>query len=160
MRQRWAALLAVAVFSATAPRGADAQSSSSSSDVVRDRVSGSELGQNAPNPFVTETRISFTVGDYPTCSDPNRVYRVTLRIFNILAQLVSVPVMQGGSGNVADGTPLQNVELTCGQYTAYWDGKNAKTSADASPGIYLYNLEVDKRRIARKMLKTKQQQQQ
>jgi hypothetical protein len=160
MKQRWAALLAVAVFSAMAPRVAAAQSSSSGSDaVVKDRVSGSELGQNAPNPFTTETKITFTVGDYPACSDPDRVYRITLRIFNILAQLVAVPVLQGGSGDVADGTPLQNVELPCGKYTAYWDGKSTKSSAEAPPGIYLYNLEVDKRRIARKMLKTKQQQQ-
>jgi len=136
-----------------------AQSSapSSSTDAVKDRVSGSELGQNTPNPFPTETKIPFTVGDYPACTDPSRVYRVTLRIYNILAQPVAVPILQGGSGSVADGTPLQNVELPCGQYTAYWDGKNAKTSADSPPGIYLYNLEVDKRRIGRKMLKSKAQ---
>jgi len=78
-----------------------------------------------------------------------------LRIYNILSQLVAVPVLQGGTGGVAGGAPLQNVELTCGQYEAYWDAKNSKTGQSAAPGIYLYRLEVDGRPVTKKMIKTR-----
>ena len=149
MKWRWAALTGVLVLSALAPRSGAAQGTFPG---LPGRGSGTELGQNSPNPFVTETRIPFTLGDYPTCSDPSRVYRVSLRIFNILSQLVAVPVMQGGTGSVAGGAPLENVELACGQYTAYWDAKNSKSGQDAGPGIYLYRLEIDGRPITKKMI--------
>ncbi len=153
MKQRWAAL-AVAVFlGAFAPQFAYGQTNGT--EPKKDKVSGSELRQNSPNPFTTETKIPFTVGDYPKCTEPNRVYRVSLRIYNILSQLVATPVLQGGAGNVADGAPLQNVELTCGQYTAYWDAKHVKTKEPVAPGIYIYMLEVDKRPLTLKMIKGK-----
>ncbi len=157
MKQRWAAVWAAVVLSASIPGivQAQQQETQGGAEPKRERVSGSELRQNSPNPFTTETKIPFTVGDYPKCSDPNRVYRVSLRIYNILSQLVAVPVMQGGSGNVADGTPLQNVELTCGQYTAYWDAKHIKTKETVAPGIYIYLYEVDKRPLTLKMIKGK-----
>ena len=150
MKLRWAALMSVLALSALAPRSAVAQSVLPSGE--RDRGSGSELGQNSPNPFVSETRLPFTLGDYPTCSDPGRVYRVSLRVYNILSQLVAVPVLQGGTGSVAGGAPLENVDLTCGQYTGYWDAKNSRTGQDAPPGIYLYRLEIDGRPVTKKMI--------
>lgn len=150
MKQRWAALVTVVAISALAPRLAPAQGTNPGAK--SERGSGSELGQNSPNPFTSETRIPFTVGDYPACSDPNREYRISLRVYNILSQLVAVTVLQGGSGSVAEGTPLDGVELSCGQYTAYWDAKNSKTGQDVSPGIYLYRLEVDGRRVTKKMI--------
>ncbi|HEY7897123.1 MAG TPA: hypothetical protein VIC03_01800 [Gemmatimonadaceae bacterium] len=150
MKLRWAALIGVLAFSALAPRSASAQSSLPGGG--RDQGSGAVLGQNSPNPFVSETRIPFTVGDYPTCSDPSRVYRVSLRVYNILSQLVAVPVLQGGSGSVAGGAPLENVELGCGQYMGYWDAKNSRTGQDVAPGIYLYRLETDGRAVTKKMI--------
>src|SRR4051812_39763629 len=101
--KRWAALATVIAFCASTPRDASAQATPGA---VKERGSGSELGQNAPNPATTETRFPFTIGDYPTCSDPSRVYRVSLRVYNILSQLVAVPVMQGGGGS-ATGVPLE-----------------------------------------------------
>ncbi|MGI8510590.1 MAG: hypothetical protein ACR2MQ_14835, partial [Gemmatimonadaceae bacterium] len=77
---------------------------------------------------------------------------ISLRIYNILSQLVAVPVLQGGTGSVAGGAPLESVELSCGQYTAYWDAKNAKTGQDAAAGIYLYRLEIDGRPVTKKMI--------
>ena len=147
MKWRWAALVGVLALGALAPRS-EAQATSPGPG----RGSGSELGQNSPNPFVSETRIPFTLGDYPTCSDPSRVYRVSLRIYNILSQLVAVPVLQGGTGSVAGGAPLENVELACGQYLGYWDAKNSKSGQDAGPGIYLYRLEIDGRPVTKKMI--------
>ena len=121
MKLGWAALATVLVLSALVPRAAAAQQSSSTPP-PRERNAGFGLGQNYPNPFNPETRIPFMIGDPPTCTDPARTYRVTLRIYNLLAQLVAVPVLQGGAGDVAGGQPLENVALTCKQYTAYWNG--------------------------------------
>jgi hypothetical protein len=45
--------------------------------------------------------------------------------------------------------------LTCGQYTAYWDGKDAKTQQEVASGVYLYRLEVDGKPLVKKMLVSK-----
>jgi len=147
--KRWAALVTVLAFSALAPRMSAAQSNPSGPAKVPG--SGSELGQNSPNPFTVDTKIPFTLGDYPTCSDQSRVYHVTLKIYNIISQLVAIPVLQGGAGSVADGAPLDDVELPCGQYTAYWDAKNTKTGQQVPKGVYLYRLEVDGKPATKKM---------
>lgn len=157
MKNCWVALLFAVSLSTFTPQFLFAQreSGSTTAESKKDRVSGSELRQNSPNPFVRETKIPFTVGDYPKCSEPSRVYRISLRVYNILSQLVAVPVLQGGSGSVADGASLENVELTCGQYTAYWDAKHLRTKQDVPAGVYIYRLEVDKRPLTMKMIKGK-----
>jgi hypothetical protein len=132
------------------PRSAAAQASSPART-----GSGVRLGQNFPNPFNPETRIPFTLGDFPSCSEPGRQFRVSLRILNTLAQVVAVPVLQGGAGNVAGGQPLDNLQLACGQYTAFWDGKYRGTQREAASGVYIYQLDVDGKRYTQKMLVTK-----
>jgi hypothetical protein len=119
------------------------------------RGAGLELGQNYPNPFNPDTKIPFTIGDAPGCTDPSRLYRVSLRIYNVLAQPVAVPVLQGGTGNVAGGEPLNGLSLTCNQYTAYWDGRDMKTQQEVASGVYLYRLEVDGKAVVKKMLVSK-----
>lgn len=144
MKQCWAGgLFVLALFALTASSAA-AQGQQSS----RDNRTGSELKQNYPNPFNPETRIAFSIGGYPNCVDPSRQYRVSLKIFNLLAQPVAVPVLQGG---VAAGQPLENLFLTCGEYTAYWDGKVAGSNREAASGVYAYRLEVNGSPITRKM---------
>lgn len=149
MKQRWAALLVVLALCAFTPRWAAAQATQQSS---RDQSSGASLGQNYPNPFNPETTIPFGIGGAPECTDPSRQYRVSLRIYNVLAQLVAIPVLQGGSAGVAGGQPLSNVLLTCGQYTAYWDGKYLENGREVASGVYMYRLEVDGRPLFRKMI--------
>ena len=148
MMHRWAALLVVLALSAFMPRETAAQGPPTS---VRERSNGS-LKQNFPNPFNPETRIPFDIGDPPTCSEPSRQYRVSLRIYNLLAQLVAVPLLQGGSGGVAGGEPLENKLLTCNSYTAYWDGKYLNSSREVASGVYLYQLTIDGRPIVKKMI--------
>ena len=116
---------------------------------------GFSLEQNYPNPFNPETRIPFTIGDGPGCTDPSRLYRVSLRIYNVLAQPVAVPVLQGGTGNVAGGESLEKLMLTCDKYTAYWDGKDMRTQQEVASGVYLYRLEVDGKPLVKKMLVSK-----
>ena len=153
MKLGWAALTTVLVLSALMPRAAAAQQGTpTTQQPSRERNAGFGLGQNYPNPFNPETRIPFTVGDPPACTDPTRQYRVTLRVYNLLAQVVAVPVLQGGAGDVAGGQPLENVLLTCKQYTAYWNGKYQNSDREVASGIYLYRLEVDGRAVVKKMI--------
>lgn len=114
-----------------------------------------ELGQNYPNPVNPDTRIPFTIGDGAACTDQSRLYRVTLRIYNVMAQVVSVPVLQGGVGNASGGEPLENQNLTCNQYVAYWDGNYLNTQQQVAAGVYLYRLEVDGKAVVKKMLVSK-----
>ena len=153
MKHRWAALaLAVLALSALIPRVMAAQGGG---QTTRERDAGIGLGQNYPNPFNPETRIPFSVGlagEPPACADPARQYRVSLRVYNLLAQLVAIPVLQGGADGVEGGQRIENLRLPCRDYTAYWDGKYMGTQREVASGIYLYRLEVDGKAVVRKMI--------
>lgn len=170
MRHRWAALVVVLALGALAPGFAEAQGSSGSGsrrdtasrqsvpvapqrstvpDNPSGRSPGFELGQNFPNPFNPTTTIPFTIGDFPTCTDPGRQHRVSLRIYNVIGQLVAVPILQGGDGA---GQPMANLQLRCGSYTAWWNGNYLNTSQEVASGIYLYRIEVDGKVATKKML--------
>ena len=151
MFHRWAALALALALMAFTPDWAAGQST----EQPRGRKSSvGGLGQNYPNPFNPETTIPFSIGD-ESCADSGRQYAVSLRIYNLLAQLVAVPVLQGtgSSGSAgAGGRPVKGLSLTCGSYTAYWDGKYLNTGREVSSGVYLYQLEIDgKPQEARKM---------
>jgi hypothetical protein len=148
MKYRWAARILVLACFAFLPRGTEAQSGQRSGV---DAATGSSLGQNYPNPVSEQTTIPFAIGGAPECADPARRYRVTLRVYNMLAQLVAVPVLQSGSSGGAGGESVRELVLACGQYTAFWDGKHSGSGRDAASGIYLYRLEVDGRVMVRKM---------
>ena len=149
MIPRWAALVCVLALGALVPRYASAQGSSLPAP-GKSRA-GLYLGPNYPNPLVSETRIPFTVGD-SACTDPARQYKVSLRIYNMLAQLVAVPVLQNGTITLSGGQPLEGVQLTCGRYTAYWNGTSGMDKRPVSPGLYLYRLEVDGQADVKKMM--------
>jgi hypothetical protein len=108
-----------------------------------------ELRQNYPNPFNPATTIPFTLS--PELFADGHRPRVSLKVYNVLAQLVAVPILQGS------GERLDNLELTCSAamqcgFTAYWDGKVLNSDRDAASGVYLYQLVVDGQRFTRKML--------
>ena len=105
-----------------------------------------ELGQNYPNPFNPETTIPFTLP--AGLFDGGHRPVVSLRIYNVLAQLVAVPILQGS------GEPLTNLALDwngSGAYTAYWDGRVQGTGEEAPSGVYVYQLVVDGQRHTHKM---------
>ena len=110
-----------------------------------------ELKQNYPNPFNPATTIPFTLnGDL--FANGHRP-RVSLKIYNVLAQLVAVPILQG------TGEALTDLELTCGTagtspcaFSAYWDGNVLNTGNPAASGVYIYQLIVDGRRFTKKMI--------
>lgn len=140
MKHRWAALGFVLALGAIMPRMASSQASLPRPAGERSTATGFELRQNYPNPFNPTTTIPFVIGDYPTCSDRG-THRVTLQIFNVLAQLVATPILQGG--DVAAGQPLVNIPLRCGTYTAFWNGNYRDTQQEAASGIYAFRLQVD-----------------
>ena len=108
-----------------------------------------ELGQNYPNPFNPATTIPFSLGAELFLNGHRPV--VSLRIYNVLAQLVAVPVLRGTA------EPLEELPLTCGSaagcaFSAYWDGTLRTTGRPAASGVYIYQLVVDGRRFTKKMI--------
>ena len=73
----------------------------------------------------------------------------TNRPFEILvAQVVAIPVIEGGSATASGGEAIENLVLECGNYRAFWDGKYQGTSREAASGVYLYRLEIDGHTVA------------
>ncbi|MFQ6046216.1 MAG: hypothetical protein ACE5PT_07645 [Gemmatimonadales bacterium] len=121
-----------------APAGAAAQQDTGTPAV--------RLGRNYPNPFNPETTIPFDL-DQSWWANGHQP-QVSLRIYNVLAQLVAIPILQGS------GEPLENVRLRwngTGEYTAYWDGKIRGTDREAASGVYIYQLTVDGVTVSNKM---------
>jgi hypothetical protein len=110
-----------------------------------------ELLQNYPNPFNPATTIPFRLSE-ALFADGHRPV-VSLRIYNVLAQLVAIPTMQG-SGEPMDGLALDCRDLRDGycSFSAYWDGKYQGTDRDAASGVYVYQLVVDGQRFSRRMV--------
>ena len=104
MFHRWAAPLLVLALCAMSPKNAAGQSSQ---QPPREQGAKGKLGKNYPNPFNPETRIRFSV----LCSgnSTTEVHKVTMRIMNILAQPVVIPVLYGPGSTVTSGaTSLMN----------------------------------------------------
>jgi hypothetical protein len=149
MKHVWRALLLVLVLGAFMPSRSAAQGTSTQPG--GGQGAGLQLGQNFPNPVNLDTRIPFIIGDPQGCTDSGRLHRVSLRIYNLLAQLVAVPLLQNG-GNGAGGEPLDGLQLTCSQYVGYWDGKYSQTGEQVPSGIYLYRLEADGKVVVKKLI--------
>jgi hypothetical protein len=161
MKHRWAALLTVLALVTLVPTSAAAQGTPITPPTAGERSPGIQLGQNFPNPFNPATVIPFTIGDPPTCSkDAGRQHHVSLRIYNILAQLVGIPVLQtgaapgggGSTGNTDSGRAVVNVTLSCGSYTAFWNGNYMNTTRQVPSGVYIYVIEFDGHTLGRKMI--------
>ncbi|HKV71220.1 MAG TPA: hypothetical protein VJN62_08230 [Gemmatimonadales bacterium] len=107
-----------------------------------------ELRQNYPNPFNPATTIPFTLGGNLFANGHRP--KVSLKIYNVLAQLVAIPILQG-TGQQLDGQSLDCANPAGCSFTAYWDG-NVKNGQQASSGVYIYQLVVDGQRFTKKML--------
>ena len=112
---------------------------------------GFGLEQNYPNPFNPETRIPFVLSDELFVDGRQPV--VTIRIFNILQQVIAVPTALRHP--LGEGVPVTNLEYPApGRYEAFWDGTDRNARQVAS-GIYLMQLTVDGASQTRKMYVTK-----
>ncbi|MEO5816058.1 MAG: hypothetical protein ABIT20_12350 [Gemmatimonadaceae bacterium] len=139
MYHRWAALALALALCAVPTKQAAGQEAVPQ---PRGRKLG-VLGQNYPNPFNPETRIPFKI-DYEGCSGS---HVVSVRIYNVLAQLVAVPKLEG---DVGLNRPVSGLSIPCGSYIAFWDGKVLNSGREAASGVYLYELIVDGERSTKK----------
>jgi len=111
------------------------------------QASGFQLEQNYPNPFNPETRIPFVLTEELFAD--GRPVVVSLRIFNLLQQMVAIPVALGHPSG--EGVSLQQLEyFQPGRYEAFWDGTDAAGRQVAS-GIYFMQLTVNGVSKTRKM---------
>ena len=72
---------------------------------------------------------------------------VSLKIYNVLVQVVAIPTLASESGE-----KLDSLRLRCGEYRAFWDGKYLDGKREAITGVYYYQLTVDGERFTRKMI--------
>ena len=141
MYHRWAALALVLALCAVPTKQAAGQDTSSP---PRGRKQTGALGQNYPNPFNPLTHIPFSVVG---CEGAVTRRVVSLRVYNVLAQLVAVPHFEG---EAAPDQAILNLSLPCGEYSALWDGKVLNSGREAASGVYLIELVVDGNRYPRK----------
>lgn len=137
MNRPWAALGLVLALCAIMPRSAQAQG----------RPGRPTIGRNYPNPFNPETKAGFSVGrvqgEGSPCIDPTKLYRVSVKVYNMLGKVVGVPFMFGGNApGVPGGTPLDRVQLACGDYRLRWDGKTLN-GHEAASGLYRIVIDQD-----------------
>ena len=112
-----------------------AQQAGSTGDVE----SGFQLEQNYPNPFNPETRIPFVLGDGLFVE--GGPVRVTVRIYNVLRQLVAAPTALNHA--LGEGQPVEGLEYTVpGRHEAYWDGRD-RSGAQVASGVYFVQLLVN-----------------
>src|SRR5437870_9519661 len=76
---------------------------------------------------------------------------VSLRIYNVLAQLVAIPVLRG-TGKALDSLALSCPTTMGCAYSAYWDGYVGNTGQLARSGVYIYQLVIDGKRVTRKIV--------
>jgi hypothetical protein len=111
-------------------------------NVIPPRV---ELKENYPNPFFPATTIPFTISS-EVCARGHQPV-VSLKVYNVLVQVVAIPTLGVGSSERVD-----SLRLRCAQYRAFWDGKYLDGKREAITGVYYYQLTVDGERFTRKMI--------
>jgi hypothetical protein len=103
-----------------------------------------ELGEGIPDSSTGAITIPFTI--LPEVCSRGHVPAVSLKIFNVLVQLVAVPALQGEAPGSLAGTRLK-----CGAYRVRWDGRQLD-GRPATTGVYYYQLTVDGERFTRKLI--------
>jgi len=105
--------------------------------------------QNRSSSFNPATTIPFRVSGELFLKGHRPV--VSLRIYNVLAQLVAIPILRG-SGKALDSLALSCPTALGCNYNAYWDGYVTSTGKLASSGVYIYQLEIDGKHSTRKIV--------
>lgn len=108
---------------------------------------GFQLEQNYPSPVNPETWIPFTLEEDLVRSGDTAV--VTVRIFNILSQLVAVP--KAVNYEQKRSPPILNLPYTePGRKLAYWNGRDL-AGKRVPTGVYYTQLVVNGRPQIRKL---------
>jgi hypothetical protein len=105
-----------------------------------------DLHENYPNPFFPSTTIPFVLN--PELCERGHQPLVSLKIYNVLVQVVAVPVLLNSNGERLDG-----LRLRCGSHEAFWDGKLLDgKNRELTQGVYYAQLVVDGERYTLKMI--------
>lgn len=105
-----------------------------------------DLHENYPNPFFPSTTIPFVLSS-ELCERGHQPL-VSLKIYNVLVQVVAVPVLLNSNGERLDG-----LRLRCGSHEAFWDGKLLDgKNRELTQGVYYAQLTVDGERYTLKMI--------
>lgn len=105
-------------------------------DTASSEVRGVALEQNFPNPFRRDTRIPFVLG--ADLFEDGRPVVVSVRIFNVLRQLVTVPTALDHPS--AAGQPARELRYDRpGEYLLYWDGTD-QSGRRVNSGIYFVQI--------------------
>ncbi|MFQ5688950.1 MAG: hypothetical protein ACE5HQ_01595 [Gemmatimonadota bacterium] len=101
-----------------------------------------------PNPFDRETRLPFILGE--ALFRKGHAVTVSMRVYNILHQLVAMPKLSGNDGK--PGRRLDQVAFVRpGSYEAVWDGRDLQ-GKKLTPGPYFVQLLVDGEAQVRRLL--------
>lgn len=112
------------------------------------RGRGFRLEQNYPNPFNSSTRIPFILEG--EIFEGGRSPLVSIRIYNVLQQLVAVPTALDHPDG--PGLPVDQMAYPePGNKLAFWDGKD-RNGRDVAAGIYYLQLVVNGESAVRKMV--------
>jgi hypothetical protein len=104
-----------------------------------------EIRENYPNPFFPSTTIPFTL--HPGLCEGGHQPLVSVKIYNVLVQVMAIPILLNSNGE-----KLDNLRLRCGEHAAFWDGKVGDGTRDLSPGVYYAQFTVDGERYTLKMI--------
>jgi hypothetical protein len=109
---------------------------------------GFRLEQNYPNPVDPETWIPFVLEESLFASGDTGT--VSLRIYNMLRQLVAVPIAVDHPRGRR--VPVEDLEYdTPGRKVAYWDGRDTR-GRRAPSGVYFVRLDVNGETQIRRLL--------
>jgi hypothetical protein len=104
-----------------------------------------EIRENYPNPFFPSTTIPFVLN--PELCEGGHQPLVSVKIYNVLVQVMAVPILLNSNGE-----KLDNLRLRCGEHAAFWEGKVGDGTRELSPGVYYAQFTVNGERYTLKMI--------
>jgi hypothetical protein len=107
-----------------------------------------ELGEAIKDSLSGSMTIPFSI--LPEVCSRGHVPSVSLKIFNVLVQVVAIPALEGEAPGSLAGTRLK-----CGAYRVHWDGRQLD-GRPLTTGVYYYQLNVDGERFTRKLIVQRQ----
>jgi hypothetical protein len=146
-RARSVLIILILLAGSLSPPSAEAQGSPVPRQTTEE-VRGFVLEQNYPPTVNPETWIPFSLE--PRLFDGGRQVTATIRIYNILSQVVAIPE----AVDHPDGRGLRVIELAYeepGRKLAYWDGRDS-AGRPVPSGVYYLQMVVGEETQTRKLI--------
>lgn len=103
-----------------------------------------ELGEGVADTATGSITIPFSI--LPEVCSRGHIPAVSLKVYNVLVQVVAIPALEGEAPGSLSGTRLK-----CGTYRVKWDGRQLD-GRPATTGVYYVQLTVDGERFTRKLI--------